>query len=686
MKYVLLDFETASRCDLKKAGAWRYAEDISTEILCLGYCINGGVPHVLKSISHYRAVHFRDDRVLADLVADPDVLFVAHNVSFEKAIWRKIMVPDYGWPDLPNRRWHDTMAVCAYKGLPLKLDDAARVLRLAVQKDAEGSRLVTGMSKPNKRGELDHSPEKLKRTYAYNETDVAAETHLHERLGYLPPSERNVWLLEQRMNERGIGIDLAFVKAAKKICDDAAKPDLAEFAGLTDGLKPGQTAKVITWCGTQGIKLPNLQKATVAEVLSDDSAEAEIDESEISDDTAASDDEHGIDQFDLPDVDDLPPQVKRVLEIRQDLGSASIKKLDRMPLCTCFDGRARGLQQYHAATTGRFGGRILQPHNFPRGDSGKSSEQVDAIVADIMAGNYKEITNKYGSPIRLISNSLRYAMIAAPGHWFLSGDYATVELRILLAMAGQMNRVAELERGENQYIPVAQQIFNRPINKHDDIDEYTIGKNTVLGCGFGLGGKSFRRKYARKRSLDFSKGIVSYYRDGYAPMVPQMWYDLEDAANTAVHERVAAEAYGCLYQLEDEWLTCRLPSGRKLWYFQPQPDRGPMSWDADDIRRFWWYSAKKMGRWKKIKAWGGHLTENVVQGLARDLLVNSMFKCELAGLPVVLTVHDEIVIEPAKEKVDLAAFEQIMREVPAWAKAMGVPVGIEKWEGNRYRK
>lgn len=682
MRYVLLDFESASRCDLKKAGAWRYAEDVSTEILCLGYGVNGGVPHVLKPNDLWPRGK------LFDIVNDPDVLFVAHNVSFEKAVWRKIMVPDYGWPDIPNGRWHDTMAVCAYKSLPLKLDDVARVLRLAVQKDAEGSRLVVGMSKPNKRGELDHSPEKLARVYAYNETDIAAETGLHERLGYLPVPERNVWLLEQRMNERGIGIDLNFVRAAKKICDDAAKPDLAEFAGLTGGLKPGQTAKVIAWCGAQSIRLPNLQKATVAEVLSASEIGAEEESQEGADEEAdqTTEDTENDSQFYLPYVDDLPLQVKRVLEIRQDLGSASIKKLDRMPLCTCFDGRARGLQQYHAATTGRFGGRILQPHNFPRGDSGKSGEEVDAIVADIMAGDYRSIAKKYGSPIRLISNSLRYAMIAAPGHQFLSGDYSTIELRILLAIAGQMNRVEELQAGKNQYIPVAEQIFKRAISKHDDIDEYTIGKNTVLGCGFGLGKVSFRRKYAQKRPLEFADGVVKYYRQEYAPMVPDVWYALEDAANTAVHERVPAEAYGCLYQLEDEWLTCRLPSGRKLWYFQPQPDRGPMPWDADDIRRFWWYSSKKMGRWKKIKAWGGHLTENVVQGLARDLLVNSMFKCELAGLPVILTVHDEIVAEPRQEKVDLVAFEQIMREVPAWAKSMGVPVGIEKWEGNRYRK
>src|SRR5208282_6807562 len=217
--WVVIDFETASACDLKKSGAWRYAEDPTTEVLGLSYETNSGYKGDWAPGS--------SSRFLFGLSENSDCVFIAHGAQFEKAIWRHVMVPEFGFPDVPNRRWHDTLAVCAYKALPLELEHVLQVLGIATQKDMEGRKITLGMSKANKAGYYDRSDEKRRRSALYRAQDVAAEVALHKTIGWLPPSERNVWLLNQRVNERGLRLDMEFVRAAQKIVDDASGPLLA---------------------------------------------------------------------------------------------------------------------------------------------------------------------------------------------------------------------------------------------------------------------------------------------------------------------------------------------------------------------------------------------------------------------------------------------------------------------------
>jgi DNA polymerase bacteriophage-type len=180
--------------------------------------------------------------------------------------------------------------------------------------------------------------------------------------------------------------------------------------------------------------------------------------------------------------------------------------------------------------------------------------------------------------------------------------------------------------------------------------------------------------------------VVKTYREDWAPCVPKMWDDLGEASFQTVHTGNPHEAYGVLYQLEDRWLTARLPSGRRLWYFNPQLTKRAMPWDETDVRMGWSYQQMKKGQLATIHAFGGLLTENVIQGLARDLMVNAMFKLEKNGFPIILTVHDEIVCEPMAEDADEKAFEQIMCDSPDWAKRMKMPIAVETWKGDRYRK
>lgn len=664
-----MTFETASACDLKKAGAWRYSEDITTEVLCLGYTLDGTNPIVLRPEDLYKRSPLRD------AAEDADCMFVAHNTAFEKAIWRNVMVPVYGWPDIPNERWHDTQAVCAMKGLPLKLERAAIALGLQAQKDMEGSHVTRSLSRPDKRGYFDRSAAKLERVYAYNKLDLVAETGLHKRIRGLGKDERNVWLLDQRINERGVRLDLEFVEAAQSIVDQATVPLAKEFHKLTGGIAPTQRDKFLGWLRTGGCNIPDLRKETIQEWL------GQGDEEE---DSLAGDVEDG----------DQEPVVlsglhKRALEIRQTVGSASIKKLGAMRACVGLDGRARGLLQYHGAGPGRWAGRLLQPQNFPRPSldavDGKAPE-ADALVQAICSKDAEFVNALYGEPINVVVSSLRHALLASEGNQFVVGDFATIEARIVLALAGADRALDIILSGRDIYVEMAQTIFNRPLTKKDNPEERHVGKNTVLGCGFQMGAKKFRARYAKDKPLEFAQQCIRAYREDFAPEVPKLWWALEKAATRCVWDKAPFSAYGVEYRLVDGWLTARLPSGRRLWYYDPQPCRKAMPWDPLDVRPGFTYMAWKMGQWRKIHAYGGLLTENVVQASARDLLVHGLFNCEAAGLPVVLTVHDEAVCDVPAASASAETLDKCLTDAPQWARALKIPVASECWVGSRYRK
>ena len=281
-------------------------------------------------------------------------------------------------------------------------------------------------------------------------------------------------------------------------------------------------------------------------------------------------------------------------------------------------------------------------------------------------------------------------------------DFAGIQARIALAGAGQHDKTALMASGVDVYIDLACVIFGVPQpnwsadftqfvkdfkEQHNEWRQY--GKNSVLGLGFQMGAKKFHARYCHGKDLDFAQKIVDTYRKEWAPEVPKLWYGLDDAACKTVHRRTPHEAYGVLFKLEDMWLTARLPSGRKLHYFNPQPIRKTMPWSTEgniDVRLAWTYQAKKMGKWLTIDAFGGLLTENYASGLARDLLVTAMFKAEKNGLPLVLTVHDEIVSDAIVRPDNAKVLQQIMEDRPQWAVDMCLPVAAETWSGDRYRK
>jgi DNA polymerase len=677
--FCVIDFETRSRSDLKKAGAWHYAEDPSTDILCLGYSINGAPARVLTD---YSLCDLPDDLWVA--IHEATCFFIAHNVGFEKAIWRTILMRRHGWPDIPDERWHDTMAVCGYKALPLKLEGAGKVLRLGIQKDMAAKRVLLQLCKPRKDGTFDEDPAKHQIVRDYNRTDVLSELQLHRRIKSLSKHEREVWLLDQRINQRGVRLDRELINQCQKIVAEAKAPALTEFADLTGGLAPGQRDKLMAWLQSEGVVVSDLKKETVAELLGDDE---DADDSTDPETEAAK-----------ADALALPARVERALRLRKILGSASIKKLGAMRSCLCEDGKARGLIQYHGAGPGRWAGRLLQPHNFPRptlkevigfkpnGEEIHGGHDPEQLVAALMTGDQEWVRCMFGEPIEAVANGLRHVLVASENNAFVVGDYKSIECVIVMALAGQHDKCEAFERGESLYIPMAEAIFHRKIDKVADLREYTIGKHTILGCGFQMAGPTFQTKYAKKETIEFCNEVVRVYRKEQCPKVPYVWYGLEDAAAQTVWTGRPHSAYGVTYALEDEWLTARLPSGRKIWYYGPQKERNQAPWDPKELKPGFSYWAQKKGHWMRIHAYGGLLAENAVQGLARDLLVDGMFKCEQENMPVVLTVHDELVCDLPSGRADDKLLKQIMRDKPVWARGIGIPVDADCWTGERYRK
>ena len=670
LNWLIADFETMSALDVSDVGAWRYAEDPTTQIICLGYKIHGGQGRTWTPGASIQELHA--------LATDESLTWIAFNIAFERAIWKRIMVEDYALPEIPLQRWHDIQASAAVKGLPQNLDDLATELNLSHQKDVEGNKITLGLSKFNKRGGYDITPELLARVGRYCLQDVETEFEAHEALGFLPPGERRSWLLTQRTNERGIGLDMEYVKKCQMVVDRASPPLVAEFEQIT-GYKPGQNKKVMEWLWAQGANIPNLQKETLKNLIG---SPIEGD----SDDESSPLDNDGL---------ALPDSVVRALRIRQLVGSASIKKLAKMEASVSSDGAARGLLHWHGTGPGRNAGRLLQPQNFPKPTMKADEEIVDPsfVVDAIMTGDPDYVEALIGPPIETVAGGLRHALKARPGRVFMSGDYAGIQARLVLAVAGQSDKTALMASGKDVYVDMASLIFRRPIDKKQDPYERGIGKNSVLGLGFQMGGKTFRDKYVRthpqhdtaEARLAFCNEVVRVYRKEWAPQVPFVWYGLDDAAVKAVWDGRPQEAYGTLWQVEDRWLSCRLPSGRKMWYYKPTKFWNS-KFDKDNPRRAVRYQALKQGRLTWVDMFGGKNTENIIMGMEADLLRDAQEKCEANNLPVVLDVHDELVVEPLEKDADEKLLTQIMMDVPDWVKQIKAPINVDTWLGDRYRK
>jgi len=636
MPVCVIDFETYSPVSLKRYGAVRYAQNPHTKIVCLSYSVDKNGPYWWRPGWPTTALH--------ELASNPDVTIVSFGF-FEQTIWKYILEPQFGIPMPPLSRWHDIRAVCAMRQMPQSVEGAAEFLEIPMAKTATAKKIIRTLSS-EKLWEKAKDDEKFIRDVGvYCGQDVRIENELHERLNFLPPNERRVWLHYQKMNWRGVKIDIPYITGALR-CLETYKNQFEEEFVRTYGFRPTQRGRLLAEF-QKHVEVDDLRRSTLEKLTIEDD------------------------------------EVDYLLQARALAAATSTAKYMRLLQCVSPDGRLRGMYNYHGTGPGRATSNFVQLQNLPRprikiGD-------IELFVKLISEGDGALASDIWeASLVDLLITGLRYSFMAEPDRIFVARDYERIQAKITLALAGQDDKLAMLESGKDVYVDMASQIF-KCAPEQVTSEQRMIGKMAVLGLGFQMGATKFSQQLGGDQHLEFADRIVQTYRNDWAPKVRQMWYNLHAASSRAVWDGKPAEAHGVVYALRDAWLTARLPSGRLLWYPRPQKERKAF---GEDFYCSWSFTANRQGMWRRIMAFGGLLTENVVMGVERDIIMNARLALEKEKFPVVMDAHDEIVLEPKFDhfQENGEVVKQIMEDVPSWLKPLGFKPTIEGWEGRRYRK
>jgi len=440
---VSIDFETRSAVDLRKTGVYKYAADPSTDIWCMAYKAPWSDDVLVWQPGDERDTYLEDWIMAGGLLS-------AWNANFERTIWNEIMVSRYQWPATRIKQWRCTMAQASAMGLPRSLGQAAAVLGVEEQKDKTGAALMLRMARPRKvnaDGSYTwwNTKDKVDALVAYCRQDVRTELSVAEVLNEMPDSERRLYQLDQRINDRGVKVDRDLIERVSKLANSASENIDAEIKRLTNGqVKAATNAMDLTaWLRGYELNVTSVDKQTVARMLS---------------------------------IEGLHPIIKQVLKLRQDGAKSSTAKYDAMLNAADADDRMRGLLMYHGAATGRWSGKLVQPQNFPRPQ--KKQDELDAIIAKLKAD---EDVSEHGAGTVIASDLLRSMLIAEDGHRLMFADYSAIEARVLAWMAGQNDLVETFRKGGDVYKDMASAIYNKAVDAISD-DERQVGKMAILGC------------------------------------------------------------------------------------------------------------------------------------------------------------------------------------------------------------
>lgn len=714
-----IDFETRSKADIKK-GAWRYAEDPSTDVLCLvikkddedaviwvpGWVLSifdGDEPTSFPVLRGQELL-----RIIADMKA-PGNTVEAHNAEFERAVWEKVMHGKYKLPSLENARWSCTAARAARLALPRSLDAVAKVIGASAQKDGAGHKLMMKMCKPRTPRKAEkaadpewdqkdwwhETPEQIVRLCEYCVRDVEAEHAVSQLLPELPPDERKIWELDYEINKRGIRVDVDAIDRILRLRSEYRSKLVDELQIITGDrtMTENKVESLLAWLKDRGYELENLAKDTVGLALEEM---------------------------------DLDPAARRVLEIRRTLAKTSVRKYTTMLRSRCCDGRLRSQFMYHGAATGRWSGKNVQVHNLPRGNAVPDFESAhEALKA---GAGPDDIELLFGDVMDFCSALIRTVLVPGPGNIFMTADYSAIEGRVLAWLAGERHTLQQYLDGLDLYKVAASIIYGAPYEEVDKqqrsvgkVSELAlgyqggIGAYVSMGANYGLRAADYEAIYpeiaavstpeevmnAQDRASDYlaqNPGsrltmcgaiacdlVKQKWRTG-RPQTVQFWYDLDDAAMSVV--RCPGKSFWAgkiRFVVQGSFLRAWLPSGRALAYFRPHIGKVRTPWgDLKDAVHYYGADSKQGNKWCRQHLYGGKLAENVTQATARDLLRDAMLRCD-GRWPVHLHVHDEIVSEvPVERAGEFDAFCQEMARVPAWAE--GLPVEVDGWTGIRYHK
>ena len=659
-QHCTIDFETRSRADLTKTGAYRYAEDESTRVLWMAYNLTGDD---LDTILWHPDEEFPEE--LREHI-EAGKLVEAHHSFFEHCIWNLVCVPNLDFPPMPLKQWRCSMAKCRANGIPGSLDAAGTALDLDIKKDKIGKSLIQKLCKPRRitkknTEEWNNDPILMKQLGDYCVTDVDTEIVLSDYLADMTETEIEIWLLDQLINWRGIYIDINAVEQTIKVLEQTATKYENRLKELSGGrfTTSGQRAKILDWCDDQGFSLPGYTKDDIEKALAKPK---------------------------------IPDNVKEVLQIRQILGKSSTAKYQAMINKIAEDGRVHEVLVYHKAHTGRWGGAGIQIQNLPRPII---KDDPEFIVDVLNSGSLDDVEVWYDNPLILASSAIRSMIIPPPGKKFVSADYAAIEARVLFWLAEDESAMDIFRRGECIYSDMASGIYNTPYQKiwsgyKKEIAEYEMmrfmGKQAILGLGYQMGAPKFVAScdgFGVTIEESFSKQVVTTYRKKFSSVV-KLWYGLEEAACKAMENPGCAFTYKKIkYKFDGKYyLLCKLPSGRTLKYPGASYKMAKTAWG--DMKMTLHYMTYSDGRWKETTTYGGKLTENVDQAVSRDIMAEALLRLESNDYPVLMSVHDEAISEVDKDFGNVKEYCDIMCVLPDWAK--GLPLKAEGWEGQRYRK
>jgi DNA polymerase len=650
MPSLVRDYETRSRLDLTEVGAFRYAADPSTSVLCCGFAVDAG-PVQLWLPGQPVPPEF------IEAATNPDWTVEAFNDQFETAVETLNLAPRLGWPVVQLERHRCLQAQTLAHALPATLKGAARALSLTHQKRDDGP--MHRMCKPRRARKGEDTAgtywfddvEHTQALHSYCIGDVEAERELGGRLRPLCNREQKIWLLDAKINARGIAIDRLLIEAASRIIDVALADIDRQIGELTDGVvvAASQVARLQRWSG-----LPSLGKEKIATALASDK---------------------------------LTPQVRQVLQLRLDAAQSATKKINTLLAWCDTDNRIRGTFRYHRASPGRWSGAGPQPQNLKK----LNGLDIEPAIKMIATGDYRRVKEKFGNPLALIGQCLRPMFVAAPRHRLIGADFAGIEARVLAWLAGETWKIeafeAEDHGGPSVYCVTAGRIYGRdPKTITKESPEREIGKRCELAFGYAGGLGAWRKFEKFRTATGFSDPQVENFKMAWRranPATVRFWEQLNTAAIIAVRTPgKIAEAGPVAFRREDEFLFLRLPSGRKVAYPFPKviiTGRGGYAVSFKDASE---------GQWRDCRyghgAYGGLWCENVVQAVARDLLAEALYRLENSGYPIVLHCHDEAVAEVPQGQGSTVEFSEIMTTLPRWA--TGLPIAAESWESGRYIK
>lgn len=626
MKHLSIDIETSSDVDIRKCGAFKYAESEAFRIMLLAYAFDDEPVEVIDLEKGEEIPLF-----LLQALQDKEVIKHAYNATFE---WICLNRAGY---ETPIEQWQCTMIHAMYLGFPAGLEATGEAVGLPEDKKklAVGRQLIKyfclGPYKPD--------ADKWNLFKEYNRKDVEAERAIERKLSSFPVPELEWgrWRRDVLMNYTGVGVDMALVTGALAIQEESVQRLTSEAVALTGLENPNSPTQLLEWVNAQGIELKSIQKKDVQDALSGD----------------------------------LPPNVRRALEIRQQLGKTSVKKYDAILACVCKDERVRGISQFYGARTGRFSGRLVQMQNLPR----NYLEPLADVREIVKARNYETLDLIYPSIADTLSQLIRTAFVPKGGKKYVVADFSAIEARVIAWLAREewVNQVFATHG--KIYEATASQMFHVPIEKIvKGTPEYALrqkGKVATLALGYQGGTNALISMGALDMGLTEEElpEIVTRWRAANKNIV-KLWYKVGECALATTKDGRARTYNGLIFRLEEDlnnglrFLTIELPSKRKLFYCKPFAGAGRFG----DVLTFFSQN-QTTKKWGEEQTFGGKLVENIVQAIARDCLCVTLDRIAEQNLQPVFHVHDEIIVE-ADESLTVEELCDIFAIPIPWAKGL----------------